>query len=65
MQTLGLHSDSINEIIQSNSQVAERAAKLEQINHKHQLEKQRSILRKVEKYLHAAFLARSPVCKHE
>lgn len=65
MQTIGLHSDSIVDIIQNEEQIAERLAKLEALKNKHQLEKQRSVLRKIEKYLHPALLARSQVCKHE
>jgi hypothetical protein len=65
MQTIGLHSDSINDFIQNEDQRVERLAKLEQIKNKHQLEKQRSILRRIEQYLHPSFLAKSSVCKHE
>ena len=65
MQTIGLHSDSINEIIQKKTLVDERAAKLDQLNHKHQLEKQRSIFRRIEKYLAPWLLDKSAVCRHD
>ena len=63
MQTLGIHSDSLSNIIQVEQDLAEKQEKLEKLN-KRTLEK-RSMLKKFEKYLHPAFFGKSPVCKHQ
>ena len=65
MQTLGIHSDSLSNIIQAEQNLAAQQEQLDKFNKKEQQAKiDRSAFRKIEHLLHPALLSKSSVCKH-
>ena len=66
MQTIGMHSESIADIIQLEKrkqvELKPEPVKIEEVVSQ---PKERSQFKHFEKYLHPAFICKSAVCKHE